>query len=302
MALTDLTSRHRPAATRAAATPPPALAVATLVALALVYVAALYVQTALYVPKEAVVAAFLVAAAAFRQIRPFLRDWWLLLVLLFVMDALREAAYFLTLARGRPVIVEAPIAFDRALFGVVPTVALQRWLHPTPALRWYDVPLAAVHGSHFLTFLVVGLMVWIWRPGAFRTYAAAVLLTSYAGLVGYFLFPTAPPWLAALEGALPPVSRVLHAVESLHVPRFLVLGLDTNPVAAMPSLHAAFSLTVVFGLGLVSRRAGWLLAPYPPAVALALVYGAEHYVADLLAGYALGLAGFWGALRLAPPT
>ena len=70
----------------------------------------------------------------------------------------------------------------------------------------------------------------------------------------------------------------------------------------MPSLHAAFSLTVVFGLGLVSRRAAWLLTPYPAAVAIALVYGAEHYVADLLAGYALGLAGFWGALRLAPPV
>jgi membrane-associated phospholipid phosphatase len=128
-----------------------------------------------------------------------------------------------------------------------------------------------------------------------------VLLTSYGGLVGYFLLPTAPPWLASLQGALPPVPRILHSVEFLQVPRFLVLGLDTNPVAAMPSLHAAFSLTVLLGLGLVSRRAAWLAAPYPVALALALVYGGEHYVADLLAGYALGVAGFWSGLRLAPP-
>lgn len=289
------------APSRSGAAAPPALAVVTLVTLAGVYLGALWIQTALYVPKEAVVVGFLLVAAAFRRLRPFLRDWAPLLVLLFVMDALREAAYALTLARGRPVIVEAPVDFDRALFGVLPTVALQQWLHPTPALHWYDVPLAAVHGSHFLTFLVVGLIVWVWRPAAFRAYAAAVLLTSYAGLVGYFLAPTAPPWLAALQGAIPPVARVLHTVESLHAPRFLVLGLDTNPVAAMPSLHAAFSLTVLFGLGLVSRRAAWLITPYPVAVAIALVYGAEHYVADLLAGYALGLAGFWGGLRLAPP-
>jgi membrane-associated phospholipid phosphatase len=104
--------------------------------------------------------------------------------------------------------------------------------------------------------------------------------------------------MASLKGALPPVTRVLHAVEILHVPRFLVLGLDTNPVAAMPSLHAAFSVTVVLGLGLVSRPAAWIATVYPIAVALALVYGAEHYVADLVAGYALGLAGFWGGLRL----
>ena len=277
---------------------PPALGAVTLLVLATVYLGALWIQTALYVPKEVLVAAFLVLAAAFRRLRPFLRDWAPLLVLLFVMDALREAAYHVTIALGRPVIVQAPIDFDRALFGVVPTVSLQQWLHPTPALHWYDLPLAALHGSHFLTFLVVGLLVWVWRPDAFRGYAAAVLLTSYAGLAGYFLWPTAPPWLAALQGALPPVPRVLHMVESLHVPRFLVLGLDTNPVAAMPSLHAAFSVTVVLGVGLVSRRAAWIMTPYPVVLALALVYGGEHYVADLLAGYALGLAGFWGGFRL----
>ncbi len=277
---------------------PPALAVVTLGALVLVYAGALWLQAALYVPKEPVVAAFLLVVIAFRRLRPFLRDWGVLLVLLFVMDAFREAAYYVTLALDRAVIVQAPIDFDRALFGVVPTVFLQRWLHPTPALHWYDLPLAALHGSHFLAFLVVGLAVWVWRPIAFRGYALAVLLTSYAGLVGYFLFPTAPPWMASLEGALPPLTRVLHTVESLHVPRFLVLGLDTNPVAAMPSLHAAFSVTVVLGLGLVSRPLAWIGMAYLVTVALALVYGAEHYVADLLAGYALGLAGFWGGLRL----
>jgi membrane-associated phospholipid phosphatase len=279
---------------------PPALGVVTLGALVLAYVGALWIQAALYVPKEPVVAAFLLVVTAFRRLRPFLRDWGVLLVLLFVMDALREAAYYVTLALDRPVIVQGPIAFDRALFGVVPTVALQRWLHPTAALHWYDLPLAVLHGSHFLTFLVVGLVVWVWRPAAFRGYAAAVLLTSYAGLVGYFLVPTAPPWMASLQGALPPVTRVLHTVEILHVPRFLVLGLDTNPVAAMPSLHAAFSMTIVLGLGFVSRQAAWIATVYPITVALALVYGAEHYVADLLAGYALGLAGFWAGLRLSP--
>jgi membrane-associated phospholipid phosphatase len=281
---------------------PPALAVVTLATLLAIYAGALWSQRALYVPKEIVVAAFLLAATAFRRLRPFLRDWAPLLLLLFLMDALREAAYHATVALERPVIVEAPIAFDRALFGALPTLTLQQWLHPSAVLHWYDLPLAALHGSHFLTFLVVGLVVWVWRPEAFRAYATAVLLTSYAGLVGYFLVPTAPPWLAALQGALPPIPRILHTVESLHVPRSLVLGLDTNPVAAMPSLHAAFSLTSVFGLALVSRRAAWIAAPYPVALAVALVYGGEHYVADLVAGYALGLAGFWAGLRLASPA
>jgi membrane-associated phospholipid phosphatase len=262
-------------------------------ALAAIYVLALWIQAAVYLPKEIVLLVFLGAAGACRQVRPFLRDWAVPLLLLFTMDALREVAYGVTRGLDRAVIVSWPIRADRAVFGTLPTLALQSWLHPTPEARWYDVVMAALHGSHFVSFLLVGLAVWSRRPDRFRLYVTAVLVTAYAGLAGYFLVPTAPPWLAAELGHLPPTPRLLLSVPYVELPRFLLVGLDTNPVAAMPSLHAAFSLVVARGLGLLSPRAGRLGYLYVVAVAVAAVYGGEHYVVDLVAGYAVAALGFW---------
>jgi membrane-associated phospholipid phosphatase len=60
----------------------------------------------------------------------------------------------------------------------------------------------------------------------------------------------------------------------------------------MPSLHTAFATLIALYVG--SRlRSRWrlLLALYPLAMGLALVYLGEHYVVDLAAGvgYAVGV-------------
>jgi len=63
---------------------------------------------------------------------------------------------------------------------------------------------------------------------------------------------------------------------------------SVNLVAAIPSLHAA--LTAMISVFLWRRvRAGWrpLLVAYPLAMAFVLVYSAEHYVVDILLGWAL---------------
>jgi hypothetical protein len=63
---------------------------------------------------------------------------------------------------------------------------------------------------------------------------------------------------------------------------------SVNQVAAIPSLHAA--LTAMISIFLWRRvRRGWrlLLVAYPLAMAFALVYSAEHFVVDILLGWAL---------------
>jgi hypothetical protein len=64
-----------------------------------------------------------------------------------------------------------------------------------------------------------------------------------------------------------------------------------NEVAAVPSLHAAISLLItVFFWGRVRRRWRPLLAGYAVAMAFTLVYAGEHYVFDILLGWALTAA------------
>jgi hypothetical protein len=63
---------------------------------------------------------------------------------------------------------------------------------------------------------------------------------------------------------------------------------SVNLVAAIPSLHAA--LTAMISIFLWRRvRRGWrpLLVAYPWAMAVVLVYSAEHFAVDILLGWAL---------------
>jgi membrane-associated phospholipid phosphatase len=58
-----------------------------------------------------------------------------------------------------------------------------------------------------------------------------------------------------------------------------------NPVAAMPSLHAGMSILIAtYGVHRLRSRWRWLLVVYPVSMSTALVYYAEHYVVDILAG------------------
>jgi hypothetical protein len=66
-----------------------------------------------------------------------------------------------------------------------------------------------------------------------------------------------------------------------------------NPVAAMPSLHAAFSLFLaVFFFPRVPRRWRPLLFAYPLAMMFTVLYCAEHYLVDVVAGWGYVLATF----------
>ena len=80
-------------------------------------------------------------------------------------------------------------------------------------------------------------------------------------------------------------------------PAWFERGRDVaNAYAAVPSLHAGYSfLLALFVFRLVGRGRGpwrWLLFAYPAAMAFTLVYGGEHFVVDILAGWAYALAAF----------
>ena len=120
----------------------------------------------------------------------------------------------------------------------------------------------------------------------------------------FVLLPTAPPWMAASKRhpyrILPPLERTtgrgwselgLETVTSL-----LIRGQQwANPTAAFPSLHAAFALlVVVFFWPRFTRRWQRIAAgSFPLLMAFSLVYFAEHYVADILAGWILVAGSFW---------
>ena len=129
----------------------------------------------------------------------------------------------------------------------------------------------------------------------FPSAAARIYATFDIGVIGYWAIPTAPPWYAAQQGLMedgrtPELRRMMVEYGEQFwkqgwAPLYGVLG--GNPLAAMPSLHFATSVTAAHVLSDTGRVAGLLGWTYAATLGLALVYLGEHYVTDLAAGLAL---------------
>ena len=133
-------------------------------------------------------------------------------------------------------------------------------------------------------FTVIGLaLLWIYlrRHDGFRRFRNTVLLANLIGLVGFWLMPTAPPWMFPDKGF---VDGVNHSSALLKT-----LG---NPYAAMPSLHAADALIVGWFLVSTSKTiwAKTLWALWPLWVWFCVVATANHYLLDVLAGIGVAVA------------
>lgn len=201
---------------------------------------------------------------------------------------------------------------DKWLFGgTAPTVTLQHWLWHGHVV-WYVVLVWAVYLTHFLATPVLAAVLWKIDRQRFRTFAVFVATLSLAGLITYALYPAAPPWMASQAHLMAPITRIVPLVlASLHTHSagsLIEHGYQyANNVAAVPSLHAAFSLLVAITLW--PRKHKWLrplVALYPLAMAFALVFAGEHYFSDIVLGWiytvAAVLAGraimsWWSARR-----
>jgi PAP2 superfamily len=232
-------------------------------------------------------------------LRSLVFEWLPFALVLWAYDLLRGSADGLLFSAHYVPQIEA----DRLLFGgAVPTVWLQdRLWHGTSQLRWYDYATWSVYMSYFVaTYVVAGLLWFVSRP-SFRRYVATVSLLAAMGFVTFALFPTAPPWLASREGVLDWTTRSIGPISG-EVPFVSFSWEDlfergaeySNPVAAVPSLHAAYTLLITLFLWRIVPRWGrMLLGAYPVAMAFALVYTAEHYVVDILLGWAYALSALW---------
>src|SRR5439155_168561 len=106
-----------------------------------------------------------------------------------------------------------------------------------------------------------------------------LLLASGLALVGFLLYPTAPPRLAGVG--------IVDTVSGGHVDlnRGLVSSLY-NPYAALPSMHIGYALIVAAGLLRHGRRllVRAIGALYPPFVLLVIVATGNHFFLDAAAG------------------
>ncbi|MEO9255043.1 MAG: phosphatase PAP2 family protein [Tepidiformaceae bacterium] len=244
-------------------------------------------------PDQIALALFAFAILTFRALS-FLRDWTPFILLTLSYEALRGIADGLVANTH----VQFAINADRWMFfGHIPTVWLQDKLWDPNHLHWYDYVAAFMHPMHFIMPLALGFALWTVSKKLYWKFVASYLLLTYAGFLTYMLFPAAPPWYAAQLGRIPPVDQILgHVLWTHSVSEPIVIAyshFESNPVAAMPSLHAAFPVLVWLIMWKIQPRWGWATILYPLLMDFAVVYLGEHYVIDVLAGTLYGAVSFW---------
>ena len=272
-----------------------------LVAIYALAIAVLYVsgQIGFFFKTVIVPSLFLVAYLA-RRFAAFVRDWSAFLGVTVLFDNVRGLVYGLILQLQLPVHMGYAIAAEQALFGSpIPNVRLQRALF-SGEFGPLEKLLVLVHASHFLLFLLVGLRIWLTRPRELVRFCWSMSLVMYGAIVGYLLVPTVPPWMASTRYyVLPEITQMPRQIYNLQVPT-LSEAFDVNPIAAMPSLHAAFPAMLWFVCVRHFGRAGWGMALYALLAWFGIVYMGEHYIVDVLAGIALAGGAYLLCYRVGP--
>ncbi|SBT90406.1 Protein of unknown function [Streptomyces sp. DI166] len=143
---------------------------------------------------------------------------------------------------------------------------------------------------HFVVPLtVLGLLYWR-RPVDYRWARSALGFATLLALVGFWLYPLAPPRLMPGLGIIDTV----HGVQDFTKPDYGTLTALTNQYAAMPSLHFGWSLWCGLIIAIVAPRV-WmkLLGLLHPAFTLtAIVVTGNHWLLDAVGGAAVVGAGF----------
>jgi membrane-associated phospholipid phosphatase len=219
-------------------------------------------------------------------------EWLPFFALLVAYDRLRGAV---AIDQPGQAHVDAQLAFDKALGGgEVPTVWLQQHLWHAGHPRWYDYGVWAVYMTHFFAVWVTAAVIWRVARERFRRYAATAVALSLSAFATYWAFPAQPPWMTGESIKMAGVDRIVPEVWGqlgVGTAQSLYENSDfVNPVAAMPSLHAAFPLMLLLFFWSAGRWVRLALGLYTLAMAFALVYGGEHFVMDIVAGWARAFA------------
>jgi hypothetical protein len=215
------------------------------------------------------------------------RDWLPIVFILIAYLVLHELADDLSPHAH----VDPQLGFDEFVFGgIAPTVRLQDALwHPSDP-HWYDYLAWLVYLSHFIVTPVVAIVLWMRAYPRFRQFRVLFLTVTFAGFATYVIYPAIPPWLASDRGDMQHAVRIVRAI-------WLDLGLTSVakvfgeqsryafPVGALPSLHAAWPFLLLVFFWPVAGRWRAALVAYALAMALTLVYTADHFVFDILLGW-----------------
>jgi hypothetical protein len=209
-----------------------------------------------------------------------------------LLDVVRQlllfagAYYLYRLVRGA-VDGKAAASFENARH----LISLERSLHVfvEPSVQTWATGRSAIIdfaswmyiNSHFV--ITVATLIWLYRfrNGAFYFVRNMFMIAMGLALVGYVVYPTAPPRFFPEWGFSDSVANFTGVDPDTGLASALV-----NPFAAVPSMHVAFALMIGWPMAQLvhhsALRVAWRL--YPFLVTFVVVATGNHFIMDAVLG------------------
>jgi membrane-associated phospholipid phosphatase len=213
----------------------------------------------------------------------FFNDFSPLIFVVLIYESLGDLIQYL-----RPDIDSWLIQIDLFLFGVHPTVWMERWIVP-----WFTDIMSLAYLSYY--FLPLTLVIVLHIKNQKLEFSESIFVLTfgyYISFIGYILFPATGP---------------RYALDSFHsVPlegtwitdfvRDTLNALEHNKRDCMPSGHTQIVLMVLYLAYRYKKTLFYLFFPIVCGLILSTVYLRYHHVIDLFAGVAFAI----GCLIIAP--
>jgi hypothetical protein len=157
--------------------------------------------------------------------------------------------------------------------------AIQAWTGRTHWLM--SVVSWSYLNTHFVITAAALLFIYARRNDSYYFVRNAFLVAMVIGLIGYVVFPTAPPRLMPEWGFADSVREFTHVTADTGASSQLV-----NLYAAVPSIHVCFAALIGASMLRLSRHRGSriLWSVYPLWVTFVVVATGNHYLLDAALG------------------
>ncbi|MFF4228145.1 phosphatase PAP2 family protein [Streptomyces sp. NPDC001820] len=163
--------------------------------------------------------------------------------------------------------------------------------HAANSVTWLIVSMNYYYATlHFI--VTIGVLVWLYRshPGRYAAARLVLFATTGVALVGYYLYPLAPPRLMSGNDFIDTV-LVHHTWGSMASGNLKNMS---NQYAAMPSMHIGWSLwcgLIIFAVA-TAPWAKILGLLYPTLTLVVIVATANHFWLDAVGGMICLTFGF----------
>lgn len=219
------------------------------------------------------------AADSRSEVLRFARHWYPLPLYIFLFEELQGLVHIIYPGWFDRWFIE----FDYNFAGVHPSVWLARFSNP--ALNDF---MQFAYMTYFLYLVLLPAILYSQRERlAYWTVMVSTAIAHYSVYVIAVLLPVESPFHALASLQSKPLAGGYFTAAIDLIERFgRVHG------AAFPSAHVAGSMVAILASWRYRRWLFWICLPFFVSMCIATVYGRYHYVADVLAGLAVGACGF----------